>query len=228
MRAALLAACVLVAAGCGSSDEAGSNTGSRPFGLIRFDKSFARHAGTSSVFFLGNRSKGTPLPELYRVFARAQTPTEARITGKALAVPACASSSDEAEESHPDLGEVEPKAGRILLRGIGSQHLDLVGVGTTLNYVALSLVPDGSSAGCVRPTVEGLTFAAEVDEHDAIVFGLVSDGITAIDLVVDGKAQPARVGENGFAGVIRRPIGKTLDKVVLHHSDGSTTEYPPS
>jgi hypothetical protein len=184
--------------------------------------------GSSSIMMFSEGSESTPLAEIYGAFARSQTPSETRIGARVAAEGLCGSLiSKEAKSSRlPDFGETKPEATRILLRGIGEPDYDLVAVGTTQDFVAVSLFPDGS-ASCGNPSFEGIVLSAQQDKHDAIVFGLVEDGVDSIDFVVDGVTSPARLGENGFAGEIRDPVGKTLDKIVLHDEDGSVTEFPP-
>jgi hypothetical protein len=137
----------------------------------------------------------------------------------------CEDEAEEDEESPGSLGEALPATGRILVEDVGSRPYDLVAMTTEHGGVALSLEPKGS-ATCARPTSDGLVFATQLDPRDAIVFGLVGDDVTAVDLVIDGEARQARLGENGFALEIQTPVGKTFEKVVLHHADGSTTEFP--
>jgi hypothetical protein len=60
----------------------------------------------------------------------------------------------------------------------------------------------------------------------AIVYGMVGDDVTSVDLVVDGKRERAQLGENGFALEIPDAPNKTLGKLVLKHHDGSVTEFP--
>ena len=112
-----------------------------------------------------------------------------------------------------------------MLRGVGKLPHDLVAMTTDHGAVALSLDPKSSTA-CGQPTVDGLLFAAELRKRDAIVYGLVGDDVRAVDLVIDGETQRAKLGENGFALDVSNPVGKTLEQVVLHNEDGSQTTFP--
>jgi hypothetical protein len=189
---------------------------------------FGGRGETSSLMMFGDSSESTPLDEIYGAFARSQTPSETKIGARVAAEGLCGSlvSKERKSSRFPALGETKPEDTRILLRGIGEPDYELVAVGTTRDFVGVALFPDGS-ASCGAPSFDGIVLSAQEEKHDAIVFGLVEDGVESIDLVIDGVIQPARVGENGFAGVIREPVGKTLEKVVLHHTDGSKTEFPP-
>jgi hypothetical protein len=210
-RALLAACCVFLAAGCGSNDSTARDS------IL----TFGGGGGTSSVFVLGTRSQRVPVRQIYSVFRRAQRTTEASLAAQDVA---CGTGSDEEEEG-PGMGEPQAKTARILLRDIGNRGYELVALATTHDAVSLSLVPDGSGI-CGQPTADGLAFAAELEKRDAIVFGLVGDGVTAVDLVIDGVSQRAKLGENGFALEIPNAAGKTLDKIVLHDAHGSTTEFP--
>jgi hypothetical protein len=60
----------------------------------------------------------------------------------------------------------------------------------------------------------------------AIVYGMVGDDVTSVDLVVDGERQRAQLGGNGFALEIADAPNKTLEKLVLTHRNRSVTEFP--
>lgn len=219
MRAAVLVACCLfVAAGCGSD-----HSEPPPGSILKFDAA----KGTSSVFVLGDRSKRVLPEDIYRVFDRPQDAPEVLIAQRASEATeaACGSGSVEKEQEGPSLGEPGAETVRIALRGVGVRHYDLVAMTTDNGAVALSLDPNGSTA-CGQPTVDGLLFAAELRKRDAIVFGLVGERVSAVDLVIDGMTRHAKLGENGFALEIPNPVGETLDQVVLHKTDGSKTTFP--
>jgi len=185
-------------------------------------------SSSSSLMAFGDSSKPTPTPlkEIYGVFARDQRPAEARIESEVASEGLCSNPSRDAERTF-DLGKAEPDGVRILLEHAGAPDFELVAIPTTKNFVGVTLFRDGS-ASCAAPTIDGLTIATLEDKNQAIVFGLVADGIVSLDLVVDGVAHRAELGENGFAEKISDPAGKTLEKIVLHHEDGSSTEFPPN
>ena len=177
-------------------------------------------------------SKRVPLKELYGAFARPQTPAEAEIGARAAAdlpcglPPSAGKDASPSKHDFPDLGKTEPQGARLLLRDIGRSRYDLVGLATTRGAVALGLFPGGSGS-CGLPTVDGLVLAAQSEARGAIVFGLVDDDVKSVDLVIDGASISARLGENGFAQEISNAKGKALDRIVLRHSDGSVSEFPP-
>lgn len=224
---ALFVGCWLVVAGCGTTtanDEAtpGTKTGAPQSQLMTFHGS---EGSSSSMMLFGDDSKPTPLRENHGVFARDQRPAEVRISGEVASERLCSDPSGNGM-SKVDLGKTEPDGVRILLENAGKPGLDLVAIPTTTNFVGVALFRDGS-ASCAEPTIDGLTLSTQEDKHEAIVFGLVGDGVASLDLVIDGEPHPAQLGENGFAERIPDAAGKALDKLVLHHTDGSTTEFPP-
>jgi hypothetical protein len=214
MRATVLVCCLVIAAGCGSSDPKSSS-------ILRFE----RAKGTSSAFVLGDRSSRVPPKRIYEVFSRPQQGLDLVEAISARLRTSCKREAEEDEESPGSLGDASPATGRVLLDDVGARPYDLVAMTTEHGGVAFSLEPKGS-ATCARPTSDGLVFAAQLDPRDAIVFGLVGDDVTSVDLVIDGETRQARLGQNGFAVEIPSPVGKTLQKIVLHHADGSTTEFP--
>jgi len=221
--AALVAGCVILAAGCGSEGSS-SDSGRAHSSVLKFDAG----PGTSSVFVLGNRSKRVQADEIYRVFERPRKPPEHAIAEQASEATeaACGAGSVGGEEEGPSLGEPQAETVRIVLRGVGRHRPhDLVAMTTDHGAAALSLDPKGSTA-CGQPTVDGLLFVAELRKRDAIVYGLVGDEVRAVDLVIDGMTRRAKLGENGFALHISNPVGKTLERVLLHNADGSQTTFP--
>jgi hypothetical protein len=73
---------------------------------------------------------------------------------------------------------------------------------------------------------DGLILAAEVGEGSAIVFGMVDDRVRSVDVIVDGQSHRAELGENGFSLTLPTAAGRDVEKLVLHHADGSKTEFP--
>jgi len=57
-----------------------------------------------------------------------------------------------------------------------------------------------------------------------VVQGLVADPIAAVDVVVNGQARPARMGENGFGVRIEDASATALERLILHRGDGTTYE----
>jgi hypothetical protein len=223
--AALAALAVAVASGCGSveSDAGEAGTSSvqdgRPSKLWTFD----RGSSSSLAWYVGDDAERdrTAVRKLYAVFRRAQTPREAEI---ALRVATdCISPEGESDE----IGEPIHGLTRILLRGIGPRRYDLVAQPTTRDTVSVRLFPDGSGSCGAEAMDDGLTVSSEVDETGfAIVYGMLGNGVTGVDLVIDDASQQVQLGENGFAHEIPDALGKTLHKMILRHADGSVTTFP--
>jgi hypothetical protein len=219
-----LAACALAVAlitGCDATqsapaDEAASTTTTRqdrkPSSLFPFFEGWIVNEDT----------KRRPVKKLYGVFRRSQSRGEAEIKPQ-MAVDAACSTPGGPDSAR--YGRTITRLGRILLSDVGRSHDVLVAVPTTTDLVTVALSGEGGTCG--RPmTRDGLMIALQVFGRVAIVYGMVGDDVASVDLVVDGNAQRAQLGENGFAIEIPDAPNKTLEKLVLEHHDGSVTEFP--
>jgi hypothetical protein len=224
VRLAAVVGCMAaaLAVGCGTIEsepaDSGTSTATKPMKLFTFVN------GTSSsttMWAIEDRVERQPLKDLYAVFRRVPTSRETAITERVAANWPCAGPEDS------KTNEPLPELTRILLRDVGPRGYDLVAQPTENDDVAMGLFP-GGSAGCSRPADEdGLMLASEVDQKgDAIVYGMVGDSITAVEVVVDGVPEGVRLGENGFAHEIPDAVGQTVDRVRLYHADGSVTTFP--
>jgi hypothetical protein len=226
----LLAACAIAVAlmtGCDTTqsapgDEAARTTTTRqdrkPLSLFPFTE------GASSASVIGEGAARRPVEKLYGVFRRSQSSREAEIKPQVAAYSACPAPDGAGSE---EIGRTITQLTRILLSDVGRGQDVLVAVPTTTDYVGITLFSSGGG-NCGRPlTKDGLMLALQVDEaRFAIVYGMVSDDVASVDLVVDGKHERAQLGENGFALEIPDAPNKTLEKLVLKHHDGSVTEFP--
>jgi hypothetical protein len=215
--------------GCGSTQTApgddvtptATNSDNLPSPLISFGED-----GMTSVMWLIEEEKSKTervLPrERYRVFQRPQTQRESEMTRRIERDFLCSASENDASEKY---GEPVSELTRILLGEIGDPQYDLVAEATTRGLVGYKLFPEGSGS-CGSSSPDGFALSAEVRGRAAIVYGLVPDGVVAVDLVVDGMKLRARLGENGYASEVPDAVGKTLERVFLHRTDGSVTEIP--
>ena len=147
-------------------------------------------------------------------------------------------------------GDVVEGEGRLVLSGLGGAEDMLYVAPTTTGYVAHAVLPNGGG-GCSAPGPDGLVLATRgrarrgphghgrpraahrgggarahpVDHrHGFVVHGLVADPIVAVDVVVDGETQRARMGENGFGLRIDGTAASALEKLILLREDGTANE----
>jgi hypothetical protein len=174
------------------------------------------------MWLLEEGAERTPVKKLYGVFRRPQKSHETQI-----AHPCSTMAAGGEDRGRPISG-----LRRILLRDVGRRRYELMAQPTTSDYINLGLSPEvlspegSASCGGTPMTADGLVLAAQVDDGDAIVHGMVGDGVMSLDVVVDGVRYHARLGENGFAAHIPDALGKVVEKLVLVRKDGSTAEFP--
>ena len=232
MKVVVLGACcvaALLAAGCGTtSSQVGAGKDSVPTTSGKPSRPLLHlenESSSSMMWMVGQREKTSPQKAAYAVFEREQTKHEAEIAPTVVADYAC-SVPDSKSSNVPDFGSPVADKARILLRGIGPQEDSLVAVLTTGDSVSVALFPDGGAA-CGAPMDDGLILLADVGEGTATVYGMVDDRVRSVDVIVDGQSHRADLEENGFALTLPAAAGKDVEKLVLHHADGSKTEFPP-
>jgi hypothetical protein len=164
-------------------------------------------------------------PARYAVFGREQTKQEAEIASTLVADYPCSIPGSKSSDV-PDLGNPVADKARILLRRAGPGQDSLVAVPTAEGRVSVAVFPDGGGASCGLPTEDGLILAAETGEGTATVYGMVDDRVRSVDVIVDGQSHRAELGENGFSLTLPTAAGRDVEKLVLHHADGSKTEFP--
>jgi hypothetical protein len=225
MKFAFLGACVVAlcaATGCGSAGSRGTaSDGSAPTTSAESLNKPLFHLDTddddasSEVVMLAEQeTKSAPLHDLYAVFGRKQTGEEAQIAPRLVDDYPCAEGAENIAEQ-----------ARILLRGVDGGQEMLVAVPTPDGSVSVAVDPKGG-ATCALPTENGLILAADEQGSSATVYGMVDDGVRSVDVIVDGQAHRAQLGENGFAVALHSPKGMDVDRLVLRHSDGSVSEFP--
>src|SRR5262245_33087725 len=222
MKVAFLGACFLAlvaATGCGSAsprsaaadDSAPTTTTKSPqTPLLHLE----RDDSSSMVLLAEQGTKSAPPRDVYAVFARKQTDEEAKLAPRLLADYPCAAGSENIADQ-----------ARILLRGVDDAQDTLVAVPTTEGSISVAVFPRGG-ATCALPTENGLILAADVEGGSATVYGMVEDGVRSVDVVVNGRAHRAKLGENGFTVALRSADEMDVDKLVFQKADGSKTEFP--
>ena len=86
---------------------------------------------------------------------------------------------------------------------------------------------------CADTLEDGISIAAS-DAAGWLVYGFAADGVVAVDVVVDGKPQPAAMLPNAYAlGLGAAELGEAT-AFVVHHADGTVVtvsrglQAPPS
>ena len=170
------------------------------------------------LFFLSDGEK-RPVADLYGVFRRPRNDKDRRTGDLArrwggLAVGA---------RAEPALGEVIEDEGRLVLSGLGGAADMLYVAPTTNEDIAHAVLPNGGG-GCCAPGPDGLVLSVVSRRRAFVVHGLVADPIVAVDVVVNGEARSARMGENAFGLRVEDAPAAALEKLILHRDDGTTNE----
>lgn len=181
---------------------------------------------TASFAVLGAEGEAQDVHDLYGTFRRPATDAD-RTAGKAA--DGLLESGDELEEL-PDhvreevaLGDVIHAEGRLLLAGLGGEEDTLYAAPTTKDNVAYALLPNGGG-GCTAPGPDGLILAGSGSKASLVVYGLVGDSVVAVDVVLNGEAHRARMGEHAFGLRVAEAAFQELDAVLLHRADGTINE----
>ncbi len=220
---AALACVAVLAGGCGAGD---SNESGAP--ASRDDPRPAETSPTtptrrdregrigSSYGIIGAVGSEDPRPiaELYAVFSRPGTKAEQDVA------------TDAAHFADPEgsCGAPIPGQARILLRDVGADDADLVAVPTSKGFVAYGLLPMGGGA-CHLPLKGGMMISGEIGSDTSLHYGLVPDDVESVEVILNGAAHKARMGENGFAVDVESASEKNDWRVVVHRRDGTTQTF---
>ena len=193
--------------------------------------------GTTSVHLAADdpQAPKSPVRELYGAFRRPRTDAD-RSAGE-LASRLGALDFGESIEDLPlppgisseqwrDMspGDVVHEEGRLLLAGLGGEEDKLYAAPTRNDQVAHELLPNGGG-GCGSPGPDGLHMGwTQTERGDLVVYGLVSDEVAAVDVVVGGVTHEARMGENAFGLRLEQTHDSDLERVVLRRRDGTRNE----
>lgn len=194
-------------------------------------------AGSSGIFFFDEDMERRPIKEIYSVFSRPRNDADRRagelaarwgaldMGGVDEAMPRPLDVSE--EEWRASLsGEVIEEEGRILLQGLGGNEDMLYAAPTTNDHICHTLLPNGGGGGGA-PGQDGLVLASSYTPSRAlVVYGLVGDEITSIDVVIAGQTYAARMGENAFGVRVEGAKPRELGNVILHRRDGTTKSIP--
>jgi hypothetical protein len=210
---------LMLLTGCsisGNGSDEGTTTGRDPSHLFPFGTLDGAASKRWLAAAAAKRPERRPVKKVYGVFRRPQKRHESAIAHPcSMAVGA-------------DNGEPISGLRRILLRDVGPRRQELMAQPTASDELNLGLTPDGGADCRITPlTTDGLILGATLEGDDALVYGMVGDGVVSVDLVVDGALHHARLGENAFAAVIPGAIDKALERMILRRADGSVTKFPP-
>jgi hypothetical protein len=189
---------------------------------------------TSLTLFPYDDGERRPVKELYGVFRRPRNDVD-RTAGELAArwsaldfgaIDEGARPPGLSEEEWRSLqpGEVLEDEGRLLLAGLGGEEDMLYAAPTSNDHIAHAVLPNGGG-GCAAPGPDGLELGwNQTDTGALVVFGLVSDAIESVDLIVRGVTHEARIGENAFGLRLESTPADDLERVVLRRRDGTTNE----
>jgi hypothetical protein len=194
--------------------------------------------GTTSVQLAayGPEAPKRPVRELYGVFRRPRTDAD-RSAGELASRWGALDFGSGMEDRGPPPGvsaeswrgalpgDVVHEEGRLLLAGLGGEEDMLYAAPTRNEHVAHALLPNGGG-GCGAPGPDGLHLGLDSDGAGR------SRGLWARvgrNRVGRGRSRlsgtrGARMGENAFGLRLERTHEADLERVVLHRSDGATTE----
>jgi hypothetical protein len=85
---------------------------------------------------------------------------------------------------------------------------------------ALATAKGGAGTVCSDTLQDGISIAAS-DAGGWLVYGFAADGIVAVDVIVDGKPQPAVMLTNAYALDLGVADLAEATALVVHHADGT-------
>ena len=232
MKVVVLGACcvaALLAAGCGTTssqvgagkDSVPTTSGkpSRPLLHLENDDS-----SSSMMWLVGQGEKTSPQQRRYAVFEREQTQHEAEIASTVVADYPCSVPGSKSSDM-PDFGSPVADKARILLPDVGPQEDSLVAVPTSGDSVSVAVFPHGGRA-CGAPMDDGLILRPTLGKAPQRSTGWSTTEFDQSTSSSTARSHRAELEENGFALTLPAAAGKDVEKVVLHHADGSKTEFP--
>jgi hypothetical protein len=181
--------------------------------------------------FLGGdaEDKPTPVRELYSVFRRSATPSDLYVRQLAR------------RDTHGGLIDEEPdtpphirsafreQIGTPLYDDtrliVGTTERGIYAMPTTADAICLGSFPDGGG-GCGQPGPHGVKIGWDDASGDSpfLLYGIVGDDVSSVEVVVDGRRREAELGENGYRLVLgRRP---QLKEAILRLHGGATWVLP--
>jgi hypothetical protein len=213
----LCAAGLLLLTACGGYSQDAEQPAEQSTVTTSTERTEESGAMSYSLLRIVDGGPSRPPADLYSVFARPPTPADER-AGAGWELLPFGAEVDPAKG--PDLGRARAGSLRRLLGSVEGEFVALVAVLTTTGAVCFGLEPDGGGS-CGFPPADGLDLAGQEDAQGLLVYGMVPDGVDAVDLVAAGQTTRAKLGENGFAARLRHEFS-TLEAAVLHRRDGKT------
>lgn len=128
-----------------------------------------------------------------------------------------------------DPGQRRPNDLRVAVDGVGTANRTVYMVRTTNGRVCAGLT--GFSAGCLEGLPDTLPVTAVSADPDAngtgeapLVWGIAKDDVVAVDVVVNGKAQPALLARNAYFFQLADAAlpDRAIEGLIVRLSNGST------
>ena len=187
---------------------------------------------SGGIVFLGGdaEDRRRPIRELYAVFRRPARPGDLYAQEHARG------------DQHGFLGEeadIPPHMRSVFEQQIGAPLYDetrlIVGttergiyaLPTTADAICLGAFPNGGG-GCGQPGPHGVQ--VEWDEASAdspfVLYGIIGDDVSSVEVVVDGSRREAELGENGYRIVFEDGDRQQLQEVILRLRGGATHVLP--
>jgi hypothetical protein len=121
----------------------------------------------------------------------------------------------------PPLGQPDEGAAQTLLAGLGADKRTLTSVATTTGGVCLTLT--GRPPECIPTFARGqhaVWFVWPKPGEPTLVWGIVSDDVTALEVISTGDTTTkAKLGNGGFYAEL---TDGSLGRLILHLDDGSS------
>jgi hypothetical protein len=202
----------------------------------RLEDESAETGSGAFAFVAGQDDVQTRAQELYAAFARATTAADetAQELARQAGVPDIPGEEHQNVRPPPGVavetwqrmfpGGVLEDQGRRLLSGLGGQEDIVYAAPTENDHVCYALLPNGGG-GCERPGPDGLTLGWTYSRsRSLVVYGLMSDAVAYVEVVVDNRRYRTRTGENAFGVRLKDVPPEKLSGLLIHRKDGSHRE----
>lgn len=136
-----------------------------------------------------------------------------------------------AEKLRP--GALDHARGRLLLANLGAERRSVYAWPTQKGQVCFVIT--GLSGGCEEQFTEAHPFSYVYGDPDRLgsgkpmlIAGLVSDGVTRVEVIAAGRGYEAMLGNNAYFLELDSSV-VAPDRIVAHYSDGSERShtFPP-
>jgi hypothetical protein len=190
---------------------------------------FALFALTASAAVANGWLFGDATPVLRAVPSLSATSPRSPLASGGAAT--AASDITQSEEAHrsmtpgsvpaPPLGSANGADARTLLTGLGPEDRSLTVVTTTSGGACVALT--GVPAQCIATFAtdqEIAYFTSSPSKTDTVVWGLLRDDVTAVEVIdTEGVAHPAVVGNGGFYADVG---SRAATRLIVHLADGGS------